>query len=173
MRGILQKKAFHYHQGQLSSTDYDWVAEEVPVALIYNGISHAVMMATPLNLEQFAVGFSLSERIIKSVNDIYHIEVQRQAQGIEVHIEISSRRFMALKEKRRALTGRTGCGICGTEQLAEVFTELPILPFTTCFKLTDISTTFTKLVQSQVLRSQTGGTHVAGWFTSQGQLLCS
>lgn len=85
----------------------DMLAEEVPIALIYNGISHVVMMATPLNLPAFALGFSLSEGIIDSPAEIYGMDVVPQCGGIEVQIELSSRRFMALKEQRRAMAGRT------------------------------------------------------------------
>ncbi|XPE40502.1 formate dehydrogenase accessory sulfurtransferase FdhD [Shigella flexneri] len=90
----------------------DVVAEEVPVALVYNGISHVVMMASPKDLEHFAIGFSLSEGIIEP-QDIYAMEVVPSCNGLEVQVELSSRRFMGLKECRRALAGRTGCGVCG------------------------------------------------------------
>lgn len=81
----------------------DEVAEEVPVALVYNGISHVVMMASPKDLEHFAVGFSLSEGIIESPQDIYGMDVVPSCNGLEVQVELSSRRFMGLKERRRAL----------------------------------------------------------------------
>jgi FdhD protein len=88
----------------------DELAEEVPVALVYNGISHVVMMATPKDLEQFAVGFSLSEGIIEHRREIFGMDVVSVCNGLEVQIELSSRRFMGLKARRRALAGRTGCG---------------------------------------------------------------
>ena len=81
----------------------DELAEEVPVALVYNGISHVVMMATPKDLAQFAVGFSLSEGIIENRGEIYGMDVVQACNGLEVQIELSSRRFMGLKERRRAL----------------------------------------------------------------------
>ena len=96
----------------------DELAEEVPVALVYNGISHVVMMATPKDLAQFAVGFSLSEGIIENRGEIYGMDVLQACNGLEVQIELSSRRFMGLKERRRALAGRTGCGVCGVEHAA-------------------------------------------------------
>lgn len=79
------------------------------------------MMCSPNNLEDFALGFSLTEGIINKPEDIYGIDVVEVCNGIEVQIELSSRKFMALKEHRRNLTGRTGCGICGTEQLNQVY----------------------------------------------------
>lgn len=98
----------------------DEVAEEVPVALVYNGISHVVMMASPKDLAHFAMGFSLSEGIIESPQDIYGMDVVPSCNGLEVQVELSSRRFMGLKERRRALAGRTGCGVCGVEQLNDM-----------------------------------------------------
>ena len=98
----------------------DFLAEEVPVALVYNGISHVVMMASPKDLELFAIGFSLSEGIIEHPQDIYGMDVVQACNGLEVQIELSSRRFRGLKERRRALAGRTGCGVCGVEHLNDV-----------------------------------------------------
>ena len=98
----------------------DYLAEEVPVALVYNGISHVVMMASPKDLELFATGFSLSEGIIEHPQEIYGMDVVQACNGLEVQIELSSRRFMGLKERRRALAGRTGCGVCGVEQLNDI-----------------------------------------------------
>ena len=98
----------------------DELAEEVPVALVYNGISHVVMMASPKDLEQFAVGFSLSEGIIEHRREIFGMDVVAVCNGLEVQIELSSRRFMGLKARRRALAGRTGCGVCGVEILFAV-----------------------------------------------------
>ena len=80
----------------------DYLAEEVPVALVYNGISHVVMMVSPKDLELFAIGFSLSEGIIARPQDIYGMDVVQACNGLEVQIELSSRRFMGLKERRRA-----------------------------------------------------------------------
>lgn len=102
----------------------DSLAAEVPVSLVYNGIAHTVMMCSPQDLEDFALGFSLAEGIIEKKADIYGIDVVEVCNGIEVQIELSSRQFMALKDHRRTLTGRTGCGICGTEQISQVYKKL-------------------------------------------------
>ncbi len=148
----------------------DQLAEEVPVALVYNGISHVVMMATPQQLEAFALGFSLSEGIIDSPSEIYGMEVQPQCGGIEVHIELSSRRFMALKEQRRAMAGRTGCGVCGVEQLQQIGKPVPPLPFTQQFNLQALDQGLSQLADFQPIGRQTGCTHVAAWMDPQGQL---
>ncbi len=156
---------FHYQQKK------EFVAAEVPVALVYNGISHTVMMCSPHDLEDFALGFSLAEEIIDTPAEIYGIEVQPVCNGIEVQVELATRRFVALKEKRRTLTGRTGCGICGTEQLSQVYKNLPILNRTFCFDLNRLDDCLQQLYNAQMLGKQTGATHAAAFFTPDGELL--
>ncbi|MEQ5128099.1 formate dehydrogenase accessory sulfurtransferase FdhD [Providencia alcalifaciens] len=159
-------------KNNLGSLVNDFVAEEVPVALVYNGISHVVMMATPKDLDDFAVGFSLSEGIIQSRDEIRGIDiVQGCHRGIEVHIELSSRRFMALKERRRNLTGRTGCGICGTEQLDEIFKPITPLPFTQTFSLSYLDNALQELKTVQEIGALTGCTHAAAWISPEGHLV--
>jgi formate dehydrogenase accessory protein FdhD len=103
------------------------VAEEVPVAMVYNGLSHVVMMASPTDLEDFALGFSLTEGIVGSKSEFGGCEIARAGEGIEARIEISGRAFFRLKEHRRALQGRTGCGLCGVESLDQALRDLPKL----------------------------------------------
>ena len=93
------------------------LVEEVPVALVYNGISHAVMLATPNDIADFALGFSLTEGILKSPTELYDVEVVELTNGIEARLDIATERFVTLKDRRRNLTGRTGCGLCGVESL--------------------------------------------------------
>jgi formate dehydrogenase assembly factor FdhD len=114
-----------WRDGQLRG---DELAEEVPIAFEYNGISHAVMLATPADLDDFAVGFSLSEGIVARRDDIFSIEIEEAAAGITLKIEIAAGDFMRLKQRRRSLAGRTGCGLCGTESLDQVLRELAPLP---------------------------------------------
>lgn len=158
-------------RGHLAQETADLLAQEVPVALVYNGISHVVMMASPCDLELFALGFSLSEGIIRSSADIYGMDIEPSCQGISVHIELSSRCFAALKARRRALAGRTGCGICGTEQLAEIHRELPPLPMTQRFSLSQMDSALSALREVQLIGNLTGCTHAAVWLSSQGELL--
>lgn len=152
----------------------DNLINEIPVALIYNGISHAVMMCTPENLEDFAIGFSLTENIIQHKQEVYGIDIVEGCYGIEVQLEISTRRFNELKEKRRSLVGRTGCGICGVEQLEQVkqscknFTESNRLQHISPFILEDA---LIQLEQSQSLSKLTGASHAAAFFTPEGKLL--
>ena len=111
--------ASRWADGAATHSD-ELVAEEVPVALVYNGISHAVMLATPQDLEEFALGFSLTECIVGRAGEIHDLEIIEQANGIEVHMELSAERAHVLKQHRRTLAGRTGCGLCGTESLDQV-----------------------------------------------------
>ncbi|EKQ7195621.1 TPA: formate dehydrogenase accessory sulfurtransferase FdhD [Klebsiella oxytoca] len=149
----------------------DELAEEVPVALVYNGISHVVMMATPKDLAQFAVGFSLSEGIIENRREIYGIDVIQACNGLEVQIELSSRRFMGLKERRRALAGRTGCGVCGVEQLNDIGKPVQPLPFTQTFDLANLDRALAHLRDFQPIGCLTGCTHAAAWVTLSGELV--
>ncbi|WP_413505150.1 formate dehydrogenase accessory sulfurtransferase FdhD [Serratia grimesii] len=169
LTGVTQSQV--YQRGQLTTAQQDWLAEEVPVALVYNGISHVVMMCTPKDLEAFALGFSLSEGIIESPRDIYSIEINQTCNGLEVQIELSSRRFAGLKERRRAMAGRTGCGVCGIEQLADIFRPLPALPFTQSFSLTHLDSALKQLREVQEVGQLTGCTHAAAWLSPQGELL--
>ena len=148
----------------------DSLAEEVPVALVYNGISHVVMMASPKDLELFAIGFSLSEGIIDHPRDIYGMDVVPSCHGLEVRIELSSRRFMGLKERRRALAGRTGCGVCGVEQLADIGRPVAPLPFSQTFSLDLLDEALLHLRDFQPLGRLTGCTHAAAWLMPDGTL---
>lgn len=149
----------------------DWLAEEVPVALVYNGISHVVMMASPKDLELFALGFSLSEGIIESPADIYGIDVSKVCNGLEVQIELSSRRFMGLKERRRSLAGRTGCGVCGVEQLNDIGRPISPLPFTQTFDLNNLDAALNQMRDYQPVGQLTGCTHAALWLNENGTIL--
>lgn len=160
-----------WQRGDLAMAKTDWVAEEVPVALVYNGISHVVMMATPDNLELFAIGFSLSEGIISSPADIFGIDVVPACNGMEVQIELSSRRFAGLKERRRSLAGRTGCGVCGVEQLNDVGRPVSPLPFRQTFDLNFLDAALGQMRKYQPIGELTGCTHAALWLNEQGEIM--
>lgn len=144
------------------------VAVEFPIALIYNGISHVVMMALPEDLIDFAYGFSLSEGIIDSPHEIYHIEVIHQPLGIEIHIELCSRQFQALKQQRRQLAGRTGCGLCGTEQLEHIRKPQKKLPLTSTLTQFDFKKANALLSRAQKIGQLTHSTHAAIWLSLKG-----
>jgi FdhD protein len=153
-------------------TNIDILAEEVPVALVYNGISHAVMLATPQDLEDFALGFSLTEGILDSGADLYGIEVIEQENGLALQLEVAAACFQRLKEKRRNLTGRTGCGLCGSESLDQALR----LPINKVEQLTTITHQAIKVALANIrgfqhLQGLTGATHASAWASVEGEVL--
>ncbi|WP_426390422.1 formate dehydrogenase accessory sulfurtransferase FdhD [Variovorax sp. R-27] len=151
----------------------DWVAEEVPVALEYNGISHAVMLATPLDLEDFALGFSLSEGILEAAHELYSAEAEPSALGVTVHLQVSGAAFARLKLRRRSMAGRTGCGLCGTESLTQVSRELPVLSSEGAaqFDREAIGRAMSQLPSQQTLQEATGAVHAAAWCSAEGEVM--
>ncbi len=148
----------------------DQIIEEQAVALVYNGISHVVMMATPEHLEDFALGFSLSEGILQSPREMYSIETVQQDKGIEVAMDISAERFSTLKEARRNMTGRTGCGLCGAESLDQAIREPNIISATQQFSHEAIEQAVDQLEANQPLQAVTGAVHGAAWCDQQGNI---
>ncbi|MDT9001789.1 formate dehydrogenase accessory sulfurtransferase FdhD [Paucibacter sp. APW11] len=151
----------------------DWVADEVPVALEYNGVSHAVMLATPLDLEDFALGFSLSEGILSAAHELYSVEEEASEQGITLHLRIAGEAFARLKERRRTLAGRTGCGLCGTESLAQVARDLPRLGAPgegQVLRREAIARAMSQFVELQTLQQATGAVHAAAWCSAEGEV---
>lgn len=148
----------------------DTVAEEVPVALVYNGISHAVMLATPADLEDFVLGFSLTEGIVTCVKEIYGCDVVEAENGIRIEMDIASERFLHLKERRRNLAGRTGCGLCGTDSLSQAVKMPPRVDGNPSFSAAMIHKAFRKMDEIQLLKKQTGATHAAAWLDGEGNV---
>lgn len=154
--------------------DEENLISEVPVALVYNGISHTVMMATPANLEDFALGFSLAEGILNAPSELYGLDVIEQENGVEIQLEISSRQFVALKDKRRSMAGRTGCGICGVEQLEQVNQSCKIVKKNNRLQNVNpliLEDCLLQLENAQFLSKETGASHAAAFFTPDGKLL--
>ena len=157
----------------------DKVAEEVPIALIYNGVSHAVMLATPQDLEDFALGFSLSEGILQNKSELYDVEIITQPLGIELRLEVPTEAFVKLKERRRNLVGRTGCGLCGAESLEQAL-RLPKINATTQTSIHAASSpivnassmikAFRTIQTTQVLQQATGATHACAWVNANGEV---
>ncbi len=148
----------------------DDVAEEVPIALEYNGIAHAVMLASPADLEDFALGFSLSEGILEQASDLYESEVIEESDGIRVAMRIAAEQFSMLKERRRNLTGRTGCGLCGTESLHHAIRRPAALLPTTSIHHQMLPIGIQKMQAMQHLQRRTGATHAAAWMTVDGEI---
>ena len=148
----------------------DWVAEEVPVALEYNGVSHAVMLASPADLEDFALGFSLTEDIVDCAADVRDIEVAAAPPGITVRLDIASACFARLKERRRSLAGRTGCGLCGTESLPQAVRRPAPLRSDAFFSAAAVARALATLGGQQPLHAASGAVHAAAFADAQGRL---
>lgn len=155
--------------GQLRAQQ-DGVAEEMPVALEFNGIAHAVMMASPADLEDFAYGFAVTEGIVDTIAQIYDCECVFSAQGCTVKLTIAASCCARLKEKRRNLTGRTGCGLCGTESLSQAIRYPAPLPVAPCFEAQAVSKAVATMRAHQLLLAVTGATHAAAWCTADGHI---
>ena len=157
--------------GVVSESD-DWLADEVPVALIFNDISHAVMLATPLELEDFALGFGLTEGLLERADELYGVDVLDDPAGMRVEMEVSSACFARLKNRRRSMAGRTGCGLCGTESLEQV--EPPLAPLARCttpLSPPAIAAALRAMPAGQRLQQRTGATHAAAWCALDGTVL--
>ena len=149
----------------------DWLADEVPVALIFNGISHAVMLATPLDLEDFALGFGLTEGLLARADELYAVEVLPDPAGMRIEMEVSSACLARLKDKRRSMAGRTGCGLCGTESLEQVEPPLsPLAPCATPLSPPAIAAALRTMPAHQALQQRTGATHAAAWCAPDGHV---
>lgn len=141
----------------------DYVAEEVPVALVYNCRPHVVMLATPLNLEDFALGFSLTEGILTHPSELYSIRVVQRANGIEVRMRIPDRRFASLYEKGRNMTGRTGCGLCGASTIDQAIRQPEPVGRGLQLNAAMMMNAFAEMQEQQALNRLTGAVHAAAW----------
>lgn len=162
----------------------DTLAAETPVALVFNGVSHAVMMASPENLEDFALGFALSEGILDRADDCRGTSLRLAdagvaqlppgVDGVEVHLEISTRSFERLKDRRRSMAGRTGCGVCGVESFASLDlapTRLPQRDWLAQVDLPTVLHALGQLREQQPHNALSGSLHAAGWALLDGTLV--
>ena len=166
-----------WRDGVLEAGD-ELLAEEVPVAMVYNGISHAVMLASPQDLEDFAVGFSLAERIVRNERDIRDIDIETSAHGITLSMAIAPGAMARFRQTRRARTGQTGCGLCGIDSLAWFEREASLLdPRDGGAHAVDgrlapaaLHRAMTALAAHQQLHHATGAAHAAGWADWDGAI---
>ncbi len=157
-------------RGSQASEEHDAVAEEVPVAIEFNGVSHVVMMATPADLEDFACGFAITEGVVSCMGEIFDIECLAGAQGYTVQVHIAAERFARLKDMRRNMTGRTGCGLCGTESLEQAVRAVTPVVLTSAFSAQAIRNAIEHLAGEQALLEATGTTHAAAWCDGHGNI---
>ena len=156
-------------RGGLATPSSRLVAEETAVALSYNGSTHAVMMATPADLEDFGIGFTLTEGIVQGARDIESIEVIPGELGIEVRMWLAGDRAAALAARRRAMSGPVGCGLCGIESLEQARRAPLRVSAGTEFPARDLLAAMQALSPLQLLNQQTRSVHAAAfWHPSTG-----
>jgi FdhD protein len=148
--------------GTLSQAE-DAVAEEMPIALVYHEVPHVVMLATPADLEDYAVGFTLSEGLVANMAEIRGVTVS-YGQGVaDVHISVAWERFTALLQRRRNLAGRTGCGLCGAETASDAIREVAAVPAGVSVSAAQLHRAIEELKGRQPINARTGSVHAAAW----------
>lgn len=167
--GAVRRAVERLRDGRVERDD-DWIAAEVPVALLYNGQPHVVMMATPADLADFALGFSLSEAVIETAAEFEGIEIRTLLEGIEVSLRVPQPRADALGLRQRNLTGRSSCGLCGTQQLEDVVRHPPRVDNTISISGDILHRALAALGAAQPLNAATGATHAAAWADADGTL---
>ncbi len=145
------------------------VPEEVPVALVHDGTTHAVMMATPKDLEDFAVGFALTEGVVESVAELGKPEIARHADGLEARVWLAPEAARRQRARRRAMVGPTGCGLCGVESLESAVPPPPGVTAEVSLAPGDIDAALRAATRAQALGTATRATHAAGaWSKGAG-----
>jgi len=151
-----------------TTTGHAMVAEEVPVALVYNGRPHVVVMATPADLEDLAYGFSITEGIVSDPGGVEHVDVVKASHGIELQIQIPSRAADDLDARARNLVARTGCGLCGVESIKEAL-RLPVqVQRSLAIRPDALWRAGEELSAGQMLNNETHTIHGAAWSTADG-----
>jgi FdhD protein len=159
---------------RLNGGGFDAVPEETPVAIAVNGVSQVVMFATPQDLEDFAIGFAYTEAWIEQADEVLDLEVQASTDGIVLDLRLTARREQGLQARRRQLAGRSGCGLCGVESLAELprlAAPAPERPHSSVpLGSGTLQRAAAALPGAQVLNQACGGLHAAAWFNDQAEL---
>ncbi len=149
------------------------VPEETPVAFVFNRRNYAIMMATPDDLADFTIGFSLSERIIDHVDDIERMTIQYSQRGIDLAITINTRcqERLDIRQRRRNLPGSAGCGICGLENADELFTPLrPVAEERLMLEPDSVRRAMAALSDLQPINARTRSVHAAAWVDLSGEI---
>lgn len=146
------------------------VAEETPVAMVYDGSTHAVLMATPADLHDFALGFSLTEGVIEHPSNLIDLDVIEQADGLEIRMWLAAPRAQDFRRRRRALIGLTGCGLCGVESLAEAARPPLRVAAAPAFSPDELSEAIA-LLDGLPLGAMTRAVHAAGFWTAKQGLV--
>lgn len=155
-------------EGTQRSEALDQAIEETPIAMLYNGVSYAVMMATPCDLEDFALGFALSEGVVERVDEFELVDCLRTEHGISLQALIPQARLDALEQRKRNLAGRSGCGLCGVESLQEAVRPLRCIESVSRVETSMIRRGLHELGERQPLNRISGGVHAAGYVYADG-----
>ena len=147
------------------------LAEEVALAIAYNGISQAVMLVSPTDLEDFIVGFSIGSGIIASVDEIYDVKLSGNGSAQHAEVQIASRAFWNLKTQRRQLAGTSGCGLCGVEAVEQALPDLAVLPGAPLPPAHWLEGLRQRIGEFQPLGQHCGAVHAALFMNDQGELL--
>ncbi|WP_047281642.1 formate dehydrogenase accessory sulfurtransferase FdhD [Pseudomonas lundensis] len=162
---------YHYVTLDHSSGAETALAEEVALAIAFNGINQAVMLVTPTDLEDFIVGFSLGSGIIQDPSDIYDLKLSGAGSAQYAHVEIASRAFWNLKQQRRQLAGTSGCGLCGVEAVEQALPELNVLPGAPLPPAQWLDGLRQRISAFQPLGQHCGAVHAAVYMDANGHLL--
>lgn len=145
------------------------IPEETALALTYNGGTYAVMMGTPQNLHDFATGFSLTEGIVQSADDIGSIDIVELDNGIELRMWLAASRVESINARRRKIAGPTGCGICGIESIAEAVRPAAAVASGRTFSPCEIMAALSAIAPLQAIHIRTRAVHAAAlWAPSRG-----
>jgi FdhD protein len=145
--------------------------EETPIALTYNRVTFAVMLASPQDLSDFAIGFSKSEGIIHNITEIDDLEIHHFEHGIECRITLNTPRATVLESRRRRIAGPVGCGLCGIDSLEQAALPAKTVQSSVRISASKIAEAFTAMEQQQTLNRQTHAVHAAAFLNASGQLL--
>jgi FdhD protein len=166
---ILELPVRRWRDGYWETT-IDSLAEETPVALLFNSIPHVVMLATPCDLADLAWGFTLSESLVGDRDEIREVRVAATEQGHEVQVSVTHERLTQLLDRRRNLTGRTGCGVCGAETIEDAIRTPPPVASGGSVSREALVAALLALPTRQVLGAQTGSLHAAAWVGWDGAI---
>ncbi|QHC99052.1 sulfurtransferase FdhD [Pseudomonas sp. S04] len=164
-------QSYQYCNLDLSTSASTALAEEVALAIAYNGISQAVMLVTPTDLEDFIVGFSLGSGIISDLSDIYDMQLSGSGSAQYAQVNIASRAFWNLKQQRRQLAGTSGCGLCGVEAVEQALPQLAVLPGAPLPPAEWLEGLRQRINAFQPLGQHCGAVHAAVFMNNQGELL--
>ena len=168
--GLRMRNALHLADG-VGTVREEWVIEEIPVALLYNGLSFAVMTATPADLGDFALGFAICEGIVENPDQFSLVDVARSERGIALHAAIPQSCFDRIENRERMLEGRSGCGLCGTSSLQTAVPPVRVVGIGPRLTSARIHAGLTHLSQQQPLNARSGGVHAAGFVHAEGLLV--